>query len=229
MHEPLARFFQHRGLVVAHEVPTREGWIDVVGAGVDWAAARRRKRLGMLAALSSPTLVLAYEKLPADAPSDLETWAGYASVSVGAMRSIARRLERDGFVSATPLGFVRRASIPKTIAYIACCEAKLSDWRGALRQAYAHRFYADACWIALPIGRVVDVGRLDQFGIGVLDVEEVRVRERVQASLRNVFALHARRLIEERIWETAVLPALNTRPRKASSRPTEAHLARASA
>ncbi|MDC0750009.1 hypothetical protein [Polyangium mundeleinium] len=213
MYQPLADFFGNRGMVVLREVTTHEGRVDLVAAHVDWVAARRRQKMGLVRGLTSMTLLRAWEVLPLGEPITIDDWADKLAISTRTVRELARELDALGFVVKDSNTYIRSAVLQSLITELACCEAKLQDWKRGLRQAYGHRFYADRTYLALAnrIPQTVDRVLLESRQIGLISVVDDDVRIELAAQPRQPNTTLTRRFLEERFWEHGIEPLLRAR------------------
>jgi hypothetical protein len=212
MYDPLAAFFERRGMVVLREVTTPEGRADLIAAHVDWNAARERVESGLRGALLRAPLLRAWEALSPDVPQSLDAWACALDLTKGTVRALARELEAFRFVLQSNDDYLRCESPRPVLTEIICCEAKLDDWRRGLGQAYGHRFYADRSYLALakPPPKNLDRDLFAQRQVGLLSVEN-DVAEMFPAAGRQLRPTATRRLIEERFWFEAIEPQLRRR------------------
>ena len=104
MYQPLVDYFTRSGAVVLREVSTPEGRVDIVAAVVDWDAAWARQELGFSGGLVRAPLLQSWDALPVIGALALRPWAESLSVSPGTARTIARELQRLGFVENTSDG-----------------------------------------------------------------------------------------------------------------------------
>lgn len=67
-------------------------------------------------------------------------------------------------------------------------EAKVDDWKRALRQAHGHASYASEMYIAMPAEKAqrVDRSALERFGVGLLSVDQDDVTVRIPCPVRSL-------------------------------------------
>lgn len=101
----------------------------------------------------------------------LETRCGMPSGSLEDGKEF-RRIQRWGLIGFDACGKVRISGT--WTGDVVCFEAKMRDWRGALRQAKAHSAYADATFVVLPAAAAaVAASKSNEFcsaGVGLLAV-----------------------------------------------------------
>lgn len=104
-------------------------------------------------------------------------------------RALARDLERAGW---TQRAMTQAAGM---VADSVAVEAKLSEWRRAIRQAAGYRVGAGRAAILVPVrvGALVEARNLESHGIGLLTEDSARIRW-------SVAAPYSETSISHRVW-----------------------------
>lgn len=107
-------------------------------------------------------------------------------------RALARDLERNGW---TARDLARAAGM---VADSVAVEAKLSEWRRAIRQAAGYRVGAGRAAVLLPsrVAALVDVRNLESHGIGLLAEDRGRISWSVVAPRSDTSTSHRAWLVE---------------------------------
>ena len=95
-------------------------------------------------------------------------------------------------------GLVDSSTVGRMDTSLLAFEAKLSDWRQALQQAYRYRYYADSAFVLLPAKNASAALRnehlFETFGIGLwtFDVETKTIEKCIAPSSTQVLNLQKR-------------------------------------
>ena len=218
MYAPLVEHFRARGFHVLREVPTHQGYVDVLAVKLDERAVDTRWNLGVTGTMLSASLVRAWQALPQyPRKASLDTWAATLSVRTDTLRKVAKELESLGFVSISDAKTCARIFLPRLTRKIVCCEAKLRAWQQGARQAYSHRFYSNQSYLALSrVSSAVDLTLLTAKGIGLLKVDspKVVIHEEAPALIPNDGLML--RQLEELVWADLVSERAGATGRKRS-------------
>jgi hypothetical protein len=157
-------------LVIAHELALAYGRPDIVVGAIElaqWRAWRRRRVAPCTAPLPLAT-ALALQKLGGKATTAdlLRADTGQASAA-RARRSLAT-LEDLGWVRRVGDAFVLRLAPGTALITAIGVEAKLNNWRRAVKQVQSWEGHVDAAWLAFPAPYLRHVPRtsaLRRFGL----------------------------------------------------------------
>lgn len=207
-------------LVVAHELALAYGRPDVVAAAVKLAVWRNWRRLKVE---------------PCTAPIPLSTAVGLSKLGGKATfeelmasesgRGPRSRLRRS-LATLVDLGWVRRQSDAfvlrlgpgEALLTVSGVEAKLNNWRRAVRQVQSWEGYVDAVWLAFPAGYLPHVPRtppLRRFGLIAVEDGRARIVRRPSGARANAVR---RVLIEQHLYARWLAVAQRKSPTAASSR-----------
>lgn len=128
------------------ELESSNGIADVVHVHLR-KGCKGASRIGEI----SPRWAYTLHSLPTRKPFSVEELSQIAGSSVSAARSALRSFESAGFCArhSQTHNWIKTSS-PRPIANkIIAIEAKLSDWRRALTQAYRYQDYAMESWVLL--------------------------------------------------------------------------------
>lgn len=185
-------------LVIAQELSLAYGRPDIVAAAVDVAEWRRRRTL-RIEPCTAP--------LPLATAVALDRLGGHADLEdllIPASGPSARSRVRRSLTTLIQLGWVRRRResfvlrlIPgRGLGGIGGVEAKLNNWRRAVRQVQGWEGYVDGVWLAFPAAYLRHVPRtsaLRRFGLIAVQDGEAEVVRRPRGPQPSVL----RRLLME--------------------------------
>jgi len=157
-------------LVVAHELALAYGRPDVVAADVDIAEWRawRRRRIAPLTAPIPLGAALTLSGLGGTATFDELVSSSGAPGGKTKMRKALAILSERGWVRRQGEAFVLRLAPGEALLGTSGVEAKLNNWRRAVRQIQSWETYVDAVWLAFPASYLPNVPRtprLRRFGL----------------------------------------------------------------
>ncbi|BDG61943.1 hypothetical protein caldi_30330 [Caldinitratiruptor microaerophilus] len=219
MYPVLFEYLRDQGRFVCMQVPVRSYRADFVSFQVNWDAARLRLQYGLLEPIHrAPVwrLLLTLRQYPGAGLADLP---GLLRLTPGYVRSLLNELERLEVLS------VNRSRVdllywPDLLFRDAqVVEAKLSDWKRAVRQAMRYACSASQLYIALP-QRLADQLANDpppglaRSGVGILAVNSgvrIALPSREFGSGRYTIELHQ---LSEYLW-SEILHALRRLNREA--------------
>ena len=170
-------------VLIAHELALAYGRPDLVAASVElaqWRAWRKRRIAPCTAPLPLAT-ALALKTVGGSATvSELEGTNGGTGSRSRVQRSLLTLTEL-GWVRRRGGSFVLRLNPGDGLQGVSGVEAKLNNWRRAVRQIQSWEAYVDAAWLAFPAGYLKHVPRtpsLRRYGlIGVEDGDARVVRQ----------------------------------------------------
>jgi hypothetical protein len=157
-------------LVVAHELALAYGRPDVVAAAVElgeWRAWRRLK-IQPCTALVPLTTALALSNLAGKATLDELVAANGGPEARARLRRSLATLSELGWVRRQGDAFILRLAPGEALLSVSGVEAKLNNWRRAVRQVQGWETYVDAVWLAFPASYLPNVPRtprLRRFGL----------------------------------------------------------------
>lgn len=178
------------GLVVAHELALAYGRPDVVAAAVElgqWRAWRKRKIEPCTAPLALAT-ALALSKRGGRASADALVASNGGKGSRSRTRRSLATLVELGWVRRQGEMFVLRLEPGAAVLAVSGVEAKLNNWRRAVRQAQSWESYVDAAWLAFPLSYLPHVPRtppLRRFGLIAVEGGEARIIRRPSGRRAN--------------------------------------------
>ena len=194
----LPKLIQAPDLVLAHELALAYGRPDVVAAAVElvqWRAWRRRKIAPCTAPLPL-AIALTMSELGGSASVDEIVAANGGQLSKPRIRRSLATLSKLGWVRSQREVFVLRLSPGEALRAVSGVEAKLNNWRRAVRQVQSWEGYVDAVWLAFPAAYVPRVPRtppLRRFGLIAVEHGCARIVRRPS----GVRASGVRRLLME--------------------------------
>jgi len=155
------------------EVNASVGIADVVLAK---RTPRSTKALRALASVNPRLAVLLSHEVSSKVASRADLANCLGTSESGAQKVIAR-LVAAGLASRTPHGFTLGAIETLPFERIIAVEAKLSEWRRVLVQAYRNLQFADESWVVLDHARVKPaLAQLERFrstGVGLASVDRL--------------------------------------------------------
>ena len=162
-------------LIVAHELALAYGRPDVVAAAVqlaEWRAWRRLK-IEPCTAPVPLTTALALSKLAGKATLDELVAANGGPEARARLRRSLASLSELGWVRRQGEAFVLRLVPGDALLSASGVEAKLNNWRRAVRQVQSWESYVDAVWLAFPAAYLPNVPRTPRLRrFGLIAVEE---------------------------------------------------------
>lgn len=127
------------------ELKTEDGIADIVQARLTGSAQTLRD-LRMIA----PRWAYALRKIPYRVVFGTENFQAFAGVSRGTALRALRTFAELGFCRKTSAQKWIKVRQPKSATRkVVAIEAKLSDWKRALRQAYRYQAFANQVWVLL--------------------------------------------------------------------------------
>ncbi len=162
-------------LVVAPELALPYGRPDVIVAVVDTRQWARWRMKGVDPCTAPLPLATALSLARLGGSSSIARLVDPASMQTerSRIRRALATLEKHGWVERESEMFKLRLSPGAAVRSITGIEAKLSNWRKAVRQVQSWENYVDSAWLAFPIPYLPNVPRvqaLRRFGlIGVRD------------------------------------------------------------
>jgi len=189
-------------LLLAHELPLSHSRPDVVGAVVDLATWRRRKRQGVAACTAPQALKVAMALQRLDRPSTIDDVAA-AMTGLGRpqIRKAIAELDGRNWIRRSKAGVRLAAATRRAVTSLVAVEAKVDNWRRAVRQAQGTEVYVDDVWLAFPQTYLRNVPRgrrgLRRFGLIAVDDRTPRIVRK--PSGRKATPL-ARALTEEHLY-----------------------------
>ena len=164
-------------LVVVHELALAYGRPDVVAAAVElgkWRAWRRLKVQPCTAPVPLTTALVLSNLGGKATLDDLVTANGGSGARARLRRSLAT-LSDLGWVRRQGEAFVLRLVPGEALLSVSGVEAKLNNWRRAVRQVQSWETYVDAVWLAFPASYLPNVPRTPRLRrFGLIAVEEGR-------------------------------------------------------
>ena len=139
-------------LVVAQELALPYGRPDLVVGSVDMSKWRswKRARVQPCTAPGALSAAFALERIGAPAPIDALLPRGSTETERDRLRSGLAALSKAGWVVRDGALFSLRATPGLSLHTVAGVEAKLNNWRRAVRQVQSWEPYVDAVWLAFP-------------------------------------------------------------------------------
>lgn len=139
--------------------------------------------------------------------SDLQTLYSTFCFSKRTVRTVLDDLESRGLVRRTTRGFAP-AALRRIfgLSKIVAIEAKISDWRGAIRQAHRNTWFASHSYVLFPQKRFLASALVEaeSKGVGVLVVERGRVRRLLRPSAIRLPASYGSWVVNEWVRTGAV-------------------------
>lgn len=177
-------------LVVVHELALAYGRPDVVAAGVElarWRAWRKRKVKPCTAPIPLGT-ALALRRLSGKATVDELVTSNGGQGSRSRVRRSLVTLSDLGWVRRDGDAFVLRLAPGQALLTVSGVEAKLNNWRRAVRQVQNWEGYVDATWLAFPAAYLRHVPRtppLRRFGLIAVEGGQARIVRRPSGARAN--------------------------------------------
>jgi hypothetical protein len=177
-------------LVVAHELALAYGRPDVVAAGVElaqWRAWRKRKVQPCTAPIPLGT-ALALSRLGGKATVDELVTSNGGQGSRSRVRRSLVALSDLGWVRRGGDAFELRLAPGQALLAVSGVEAKLNNWRRAVRQVQNWEGYVDATWLAFPAAYLRHVPRTPQlrrFGLIAVEGGQARIVRRPSGARAN--------------------------------------------
>lgn len=169
------------GDVLLSEFTGPYGRVDFLLAVHDNSALEERRAAGLrpLSLLSEASVVAALSGRYARSVAEVSARSGAAANTV---ERVARVLARSGHVIVTDDGRYRRHAALRPVARTIALEAKVDDWKSALRQARTYALWST--WSVVVLDRLTNEDALcteaRQFGIGVAQHDDIVVHPRIQ-------------------------------------------------
>jgi len=210
-------------LVVAHELALAYGRPDVVAAAVElaqWRAWRKRKIEPCTAPIPLAT-ALALSRLGGKATfEELVALNGGQGSRSRLRRSLATLFDL-GWVRRQGDAFILRLAPGEVLLTVSGVEAKLNNWRRAVRQVQSWEGYVDAVWLAFPAAYLRHVPRtppLRRFGLIAVEDGQARIIRRPSGARANA----GRHLLIEQHLYARWLAATQRKKSAASARSGQA-------
>lgn len=189
-------------LIVAHELALAYGRPDVVAAAGDlsrWRAWRRLKVAPCTAPIPLSTAI-GLNRLGGKATFDELMASNDGRGPRSRLRSSLATLVDLGWVRRQGDAFVLRLGPGEALVTVSGVEAKLNNWRRAVRQVQSWEGYVDAVWLAFPAGYLHHVPRtppLRRFGLIAVEDGQARIIRRPSGARANAVR---RALIEQHLY-----------------------------
>lgn len=166
---------------VVRELGVGFGIADAVLFDIDGDSMAKRVASGLTKPVLSPSQLSVLTVLGLRGPTDLARLGNLLSFSRTNLRShILRSLASNDLVSISSDGSIELNHAFKSVSrYIIAVEAKLRDWRAAVRQAVRYRWFANESYVALPsvlASQPAVQAFSESNGVGLIAVEWSSVR-----------------------------------------------------
>ncbi|HEX7046090.1 MAG TPA: hypothetical protein VF275_00770 [Gammaproteobacteria bacterium] len=194
--------------LVYREVPTPNGSTDL-------AAARFRKDLNANLAALPARWAYAASSIPVRKTFSIAWFANIAGTSRSRASAVITTLVDCGLVQPFELNgttsFVKIEPIRLPATRIFAFEAKLRDWRKALRQAHNNLRYADKSWVIMdeshsgPALKNKKLFRQEKVGLITVSTDG-RMKEEVRAITTGLMNPWHRWEVAWRLWQTYISP-----------------------
>ncbi len=193
--------------VVIAEVPAAVGIADIVAVRYDPDALRRRMETGV-GPVCSPLRIRLLAMLRCDRTMRVSTVAGKLGSNPRALtRSSLGPLVELGLLEFVGDGVKATGRWETVAAHVTAVELKLSNWKGALRQADNFALSADRSWVVLDGARaggaVAARETFKAFGVGLALLDGGGALRVISRPGRRRPERWLRALIAERVWATA--------------------------
>lgn len=177
-------------LIVAHELALAYGRPDVVAAAVElvqWRVWRKRKIEPCTAPVPLAT-ALALSRLGGQATVEELVGSNGGQGTRSRLRRSLASLSDLGWVRRQGDAFVLRLAPGEALLTVSGVEAKLNNWRRAVRQVQSWEGYVDAVWLAFPAAYLRNVPRtppLRRFGLIAVEGGQARIVRRPSGARAN--------------------------------------------
>lgn len=176
--------------VIANELSLAYGRPDIVAAEVELAKWRawRRRNISPCTAPQALATALALKQLGGSASVDALATSDDGQTSRARVRRSLASLVELGWVRRRGELFDLRLTPGEAVAGVAGVEAKLNNWRRAVRQVQSWEGLVDAAWLAFPASYMRHVPRttpLRRFGLIAVENGEGRIVRRPSNTRAN--------------------------------------------